>query len=110
VSDLPSTVPSGPSTVPGATDLVAPRGSEQQLQAVLDRATRSAVVAARELSVVREQLTRIMARRAVGPWTTEDFDRYLALSRKEVAADRAYRAARRLFNHARQQLRRTEGA
>ena len=47
-----------------------------------------------------------MSVRAVRPWTTQEFERYLALSRIEIALQRSYSSARRLFNHTRLELRR----
>ncbi len=54
----------------------------------------------------RQELVQLMAVRTHRPWTTEEFERYLALSRSEIALQRSYSSARRLFNHSRLELRR----
>ena len=75
-----------------------------RLAASLERAADSARRLAQELAMNRQELVQLMAVRTQRPWTTQEFERYLTLSRAEIALQRSYSSARRLFNHTRLEL------
>ena len=78
-----------------------PDGPGDHVAASLDRAARSAAHAAHELAGSRGELVQLMSVRARRPWTAQEFERYLALSRTDIALQRSFAKARRMFNHAR---------
>jgi hypothetical protein len=81
-----------------------------QLRAVLERAADTAARAAHELAELRNELVALMTSRTNRPWTPDEFERYLSLTRHDAATERAYSTARRTFDHARLQLRRDSHA
>ena len=71
-----------------------------QVWALLERSASAAERAAGDVASVRSDLLRLIAARATRPWTPEEFEQFLVLSRAEAVAQRAYTTARRRFNHA----------
>jgi hypothetical protein len=75
-----------------------------RVQLGLAEEARLASSAAEQLSRVTVELVSLMAARAKRNWTSQEFERYLVLSRSEQSCELSYTMARRRFDALRGRL------